>query len=101
MHQSVISNVFSGIQRPSGKGPRCIIIGVGNEDGWVEGSTRVWMHTKRDGVTSNDYHHDIDATGFEDWLKEVLPKLAPNSVLVMDNASYHSKKDEENRYKKG
>ena len=70
---------------------------MGNEAGWVEDSINVWMHTKKDGVTSNDYHHDIDSNGFENWLKPILPKLPPNSVLVMDNASYHSKKDEENR----
>ena len=70
---------------------------MGNENGWVEGSVKVWKHTKKNGVLSADYHHDIDAKGFEDWLKEALKNVPPNSVLVFDNASYHSQKDEENR----
>jgi len=52
------SNVFSGIDRPAGKGARCIIIGMGSESGWVEGSVNVWKHTKRE-VKSEDYHNDI------------------------------------------
>ena len=55
----LISNAFSGIPRTSGKGARCIIIGMGNENGWVEGSVKIWMHTKKDGVLSADYHNDI------------------------------------------
>ena len=73
-----------------------IIIGMGSENGFVEGSAKVWKRTAKDGVMSDDYHSDINSEGFEDWLKSVLPKLDPNSVLVFDNASYHSKKDENN-----
>ena len=95
--ESLIFNVFSGIPRPAGKGPRCILIGLGSEEGWVLPSVQVWKHTKQE-VKSDDYHNDINFEGFEKWLKEsCLPHLPPNSVIVMDNASYHSKKDEENR----
>lgn len=80
-----------GIPRPAGKGPRCIIMAMGTETGFIEGSVRVWKH-KKDGPMSQDYHADIDAEGFTAWLKECLPKLPPHSVLVFDNASYHSKK---------
>ena len=66
---------------------------MGNEQGWIEGSVRVWKH-KKDGAMSEDYHADIDSEAFEKWLKECLPLLPPNTVIVFDNASYHSKKIE-------
>ena len=85
---------FLGIPRPAGKGARCILMGMGNEHGWIQGSVRVWKH-KKDGPITEDYHYDVDAEGFEKWLKECLPLLPTNSILVMDNASYHSKKIED------
>ena len=88
--------MISGIPRPAGKGARCIIIGMGNEQGWVDNSVDVWMRTAKDGVVTEDYHSDINAEGFTGWLKKALPSLPENSVLVFDNASYHSKKDENN-----
>ena len=85
-----------GIPRPAGKGARCIIIGMGNENGWVPGSILVRKRTPKEGVVTEDYHFDINAELFEGWLQKVLPNLPQNSVLVFDNASYHSKKDENN-----
>ena len=36
----------------------------------------------------------MDSYNFEKWFKEqLLPNLGPNSVIVMDNAPYHSKKN--------
>ena len=30
---------------------------------------------------------------FEEWINDILiPKLEPNSIIVMDNASYHSRR---------
>ena len=90
MHESLISCQFSGIDRPAGKGTRCIIIGCGSAKGWVQPSAKVWKRSAKDGVMSEDYHSDINAESFEKWLKkDVLPHLDPNSVLVFDNASYH------------
>lgn len=34
----------------------------------------------------------MDAKVFEIWFLEVLPKLGENAVIVLDNASYHSRK---------
>jgi len=32
----------------------------------------------------------MNATSFEEWFKEkLLPALPPNTLIVMDNASYH------------
>jgi transposase len=38
------------------------------------------------------YHCDMDSALFETWFKnQLLPNIPPRSVIVMDNASYHSK----------
>ena len=43
------------------------------------------------GSASGDYHGQMDGGNFEKWYKEkLLPNLPPNSIIVMDNASYHS-----------
>jgi len=40
-----------------------------------------------------DYHKEMDSHNFELWFKNtLLPNLKPNSVIVMDNAPYHSRK---------
>ena len=57
-------------------------MGMGSNEGWVEDSAVVRMRTSEAGVASLDYHSDINAENFEDWLKRVLPNLPPHSVLV-------------------
>jgi len=40
-----------------------------------------------------DYHKEMDSHNFELWFKNtLLPNLKPNSVILMDNAPYHSRK---------
>jgi predicted O-methyltransferase YrrM len=37
------------------------------------------------------YHDDINHTNYTKWLQEkLIPNLEPNSVVVIDNASYHN-----------
>lgn len=36
----------------------------------------------------------MNASKFEKWFQETLPRLEPNAVVVMDNASYHSRRKE-------
>ena len=90
---SEIINIFLGIKRPAGKGQRVIIMGMGTKEGWIQGSIRVWKH-RRDGPQTEDYHADINGDDYEQWIRECLELLPPNSVLVFDNAPYHSKKIE-------
>ena len=38
-----------------------------------------------------DYHGEMNAASYEKWFREqLLPNIPPNSVIVLDNASYHS-----------
>lgn len=42
-------------------------------------------------TNSSDYHDEMNKEHFTEWFKETLiPKLLPRSVVVMDNAPYHS-----------
>ena len=43
------------------------------------------------GLASGDYHGQMDGSNFEKlYNKKLLPNLPSNSIIVMDNASYHS-----------
>ena len=58
------------------------------ENGWVDGVPLVFQSKKKTG----DYHDEMTAEHFEEWFHDtLLPKLPPNSLIVMDNASYHSR----------
>ena len=77
-----------GIKKPSGKGNRLIILHAGSEKGWVNGAELVFQSKKSTG----DYHDEMTGEHFEEWFHNtLLPKLPPSSIIVMDNASYHSR----------
>ena len=76
----------TGIKVPTGKGSRLIILHAGTKHGFVENAELVFQ-AKNDG----DYHNQMTSLRFEEWFrKQLLPNIPPNSVIVMDNASYHS-----------
>ena len=78
-----------GLQDPTSKGARLIIVHIGSDAGFVDGA--LYMYESSRGA---DYHHDMNGEVFEAWLSSVLPELEPGSVIVLDNASYHSRKTE-------
>ena len=48
-----------------------------------------WVFKAMKGF-STDYHQEMNAVNFEKWFEEkLLPALPANSLIVMDNASYH------------
>ena len=78
-----------GIRKPSGKGSRLIILHAGGESGWVDGAALVFQSKKATG----DYHDKMTAQHFEEWFHDALmPNIQPNSLIVMDNAPYHSRR---------
>lgn len=77
----------TGLRNPSRLGKRLIILRIGNENGFVNGGCLVFESNK-----NKDYHKDVTAEVFEEWFKQVLNELPMGSVIVMDNASYHSRK---------
>ena len=48
-----------------------------------------WVFKAMKG-SSADYHQEMNAVNFEKWFEDkLLPALPANSLVVMDNASYH------------
>ena len=81
------SDDVPGIYMPYNKGQRLIVNYAGGEKGFVPGAQEIF----NPGLASGDYHGHMDGSNFEKWYnKKLLPNLPSNSIIVMDNASYHS-----------
>ncbi|VEN61907.1 unnamed protein product [Callosobruchus maculatus] len=66
---------------------RLIVVHAGSMEGFVKGAELVFQA----GTTTGDYHGQMNKQNFERWLtRQLLPNIPPNSVLVFDNAPYHS-----------
>ena len=75
------------IQKPTGKGERLIILNAITKEGWVPGAEVVFKSSRKTG----DYHGQMDGDLFRKWFVEaLLPNIPNNSLIVMDNASYHN-----------
>ena len=75
------------IQKPTGKGERLIIINAITKDGWVPDAKVVFKSTRKTG----DYHGQMNWDLFQKWFVEkLLPNIPNNSLIVMDNATYHN-----------
>ena len=91
-----VGDTKGGIHKPSGKGSRLIILHAGSENGWVSDAALVFQSKKATG----DYHDEMTSEHFEEWMTSehfeewfhdsLLPNISPNSLIVIDNASYHS-----------
>jgi transposase len=74
-------------QKPTGKGERLIIINAITKSGWVPGAKLVFKSTRKTG----DYHGQMNSDLFQKWFVEMLlENIPPNSLIIMDNASYHN-----------
>lgn len=85
--QAFNEGLSTGLRAPSGKGKRLIITHIGSSTGFVDGGLLCFV-----SGSSGDYHEDMNGDVYEKWFKETLSRLDPNSVIVLDNASYHSRK---------
>ena len=79
-------SVFGVAENISSTG-RYIVVHAGNENGFVQGASLIF----KAGLSTGDYHGQMNEVNFTKWLTEkLLPNIPPNSVIVMDNAPYHS-----------
>ena len=77
-----------GWKVPSGKGQRLIVVHAGGVEGWIEGADLVF----KSKTNSADYHDEMNNQHYMEWMtKQLLPNIPPNSVIVLDNATYHNK----------
>lgn len=59
-----------------------------DEDGFVQGADLLYKCKNK----TNDYHDEMDTDNFITWFNEkIIPKLPNNSIVIIDNAAYHSK----------
>lgn len=81
-----------GINVPCGSGRRLIINQLGS--GFLQNCGECFV-----GVTdSADYHKEMNSMHFENWWKSmVLPNMPTKAVVVIDNATYHSRLTEDSR----
>lgn len=78
----------TGVRVPTGKGARLIVLHAGSQQGFIPGAALVFQ-AKNHG----DYHDQMNSETFEKWFRmQLLPNILPSSIIVMDNASYHSRK---------
>ena len=66
-----------------------MILHIGSEDGFVEGGLLIFESKKQ-----GDYHEEMNSEVFENGFAKILPKLDKEAVIIIDNASYHSRKSE-------
>ncbi|XP_070390093.1 uncharacterized protein [Dermacentor albipictus] len=83
------NGLSAGLKQPSGKGQHLIGTHFGSEDGFVDGCLDVFR-----GQKTGDYHEDMDGNRFEGLFNAVLQKLPAGSAFVMDNAPYHTRREE-------
>lgn len=77
----------SGLKKPISKGNRLIIVHAGGEDGFIPNALLMFKANQKSG----DYHNNMNAENYTKWLQtQLIPNLKPNSVVVVDNASYHN-----------
>lgn len=78
------------LSTPCSRGKRIIILHAGSEKGFVPNG--LLLSAKNISQSCADYHEDMTAQLFEKWIVEqLLPNIPSHSVIVMDNASYHSR----------
>ncbi|GBP23220.1 hypothetical protein EVAR_82385_1 [Eumeta japonica] len=83
-----IDGPTKGNKKPLSKGNRLVIVHAGGEAGFVPNA----LLTFKAGTKSGDYHDNMNSENYERWLRtKLIPNLPPNSVVIVDNASYHNK----------
>ncbi|CAH1109771.1 unnamed protein product [Psylliodes chrysocephalus] len=78
---------IKSIKHTNGEGKRHIILHAGGKNGFVDGAGLIFCSKSK----SEDYHDNMNSDMFIKWLNEkLLPNLGEPSVIVLDNASYHT-----------
>lgn len=79
-----------GLKVPVGKGSRLIVCHAGSEKiGFIQESKWIFRSGQKNQLS--DYHSEINSHTFKLWFQHrLLNSLEEGSVIIMDNASYHS-----------
>ena len=75
------------VNKPSGVGPRLIVVHAISRDGWVRDAELVFEAKKRTG----DYHGQMNWNNFSQWFEtQLMPNIPEGALVVLDNAKYHN-----------
>ena len=78
------------LNNPVSRGKRIVILHAGSEDGFVEKALFLCCADYSNAYA--DYHKHMNGDAFELWFQDhLIPKLPPKSVIILDNASYHTR----------
>ena len=78
--------------KKTGNGIRYVIVHAGNKDGFVKNASLIFKCNKKTG----DYHDNMNTANFEKWFKyKLIANLEEPSLIILDNATYHSRLEEE------
>ncbi|XP_064091958.1 uncharacterized protein LOC135205384 isoform X2 [Macrobrachium nipponense] len=78
-----------GPKLKTGKGSRFIVVHAGSEKGFVKDA--LLLFRSKNGA-KGDYHDSMGHERFLKWFKvQLLPNIEDRSLIIMDNAPYHSK----------
>ncbi|XP_057657899.1 uncharacterized protein LOC130894889 [Diorhabda carinulata] len=88
LDETWVNEGHTGLRAPSGKGRRLIVTHIGSDRGFVM-VAYCYLNEK-----SGDYHEDMNADVFEEHIIQLLDLIPAGSVIVLDNASYHSRQVE-------
>lgn len=89
-HDAFNKGLTTGAPNPTGKGKRLIVLHIGSDKGFLDGGLLCFASKKN----STDYHDEMNSDNFHEWFESIIPRLERNSVIVMDNAPYHSVRSE-------
>lgn len=77
-----------GLKVPIGKDCRLIVCHAGcARYGFIKNSKLVF---RSNAGNTTDYHNQMNAEVYKEWFLQLLNHLEEPSIIVMDNASYHS-----------
>jgi hypothetical protein len=81
------SNDVIGVQKNVNSANTLIILHAGTSKGFIPDAKLVY----KAGCATGDYHGQTNGHNFQEWLTEkLLPHIPPQSVVILDNALYHS-----------
>lgn len=78
---------ITGVREKVSKGKRYIIVHAGSSKGFVPNALLIFSGKNK----NEDYHSEMNNRNFKKWVEEkLIPNLPNSSIVVMDNAPYHS-----------
>lgn len=92
-HDAFNEGLSTGPKNPTGEGKQLIVSHIGLDKGFLEGGL-LCFESK---TNSTDYYDEMNGDNFKEWFQSILPLLDSHSIIVKDNAPYHSVQTEKYR----